>query len=304
MPLPNLPIPKMERRSKMTITVCLATRGRPSLLRQAVERTLKNAILPTTKVVVGVDLDDPDRPGELQRLLDDEQILWSYGAREDSLGAKYNRVAAHCPADIYLGATDDAWIDAPGWDAELERLCALFPDGIGCVYVGRMNIPSTLPAMQAVTQGLVDRMGHFMCPDYPFWWHDTWLDEFAHYIGRVVHSGIKVGYPEQNPGSRGLRELDFWARHFDETRAGRRLMALDVINNPDFAETEMRRHQLRSQLPKLDAWFVHRNSFLRNPENARRLEREAGIDNGGAPDERYARLKAAAERRMGVARAA
>lgn len=292
----------------MTITVCLATRGRPALLRQSVERTLRNSVLPTTQIVIGVDEDDPETRRAATEVVTDPamelRVVWSLALREDSLGAKYNRIAAACPADIYLGATDDAWIETPGWDAELEGLCSMFPDGIGCVYVGRMNIPSSLPAMQAVTQGLVDRMGHFMCPDYPFWWHDTWLDEFSHYIGRVIHSNIKVGYPDRNPGSRGLRELDFWARHFDETRPARRALARDLIDDPSFAESEMRRHQLRHGLAHYDRYFAHRNSFLRKVENARRLEREAGIDNAGAPDERYLRLRAQAERRLAPARAA
>lgn len=289
----------------MSITVCIATRGRPELLRQSVERTLANAVLPTTRVVVGVDMDDLDTLGKAGAVsagwhsTPDQRLAWSFASREDSLGAKYNRIAASCPADIYLGATDDAWIDTRGWDAELERLCALFPDGIGCVYVGKMNIPSSLPAMQAVTAAMVERMGHFMCPDYPFWWHDTWLDEFAHYIGRVVHSNISVGYPAQNPGSRGLREIDFWAQVFDETRPARRQLALDLINDPAFAETEMRRMQLRHAMASYDRYFAHRNAYLRKAENARRLEQTAGVDNGGAPDERYARLKARAMEMLG-----
>lgn len=270
----------------MKVTLCVATRGRPSLLRQSLTATLGTSVCDETRIVVGCDEDaSPDeRPWEITN----DKIVVSVAPREDSLGAKYNRCQRAAPADLYVVGCDDTVIATPGWDARLLEVAAMFTDRLGIIYFG--NIPGVFKPGIAVTHGIVEHAGYFMQPYTPFWWHDTWIDEIGHMIGRIVRADLDVVPIGKIGASRGCREIDFWARFFDETRPLRRQTADGIIDASN--DQPWRKLQLRQNLPFLEHGFLQRNSNLRSPDEARKLEAIYGFD---APaDERYMRVKTAA----------
>lgn len=279
----------------MSITVALATRGRPWLASVTARQIAANAVLPDTRVVIGMDDDDFGCP-EFQP----PRVELSLAPREDSLGAKYNRCAAAAPADIYVIATDDCMITTSGWDAMIASVFArVLPDRMGAVYFGSMaaaGLESPLPAMQAVSREFVDRMGHLACPHFPFWFHDTWIDEIAHMIGRVVAiADIAVAYPDQAEANRtrGARDIAFWARLFDELRPQRIAVAEAIITDPRFAADASQRAALLARLPSTATALGDRNALIRDAAYAAQLEANVGFD---APDDpRYRRLKTKAE---------
>lgn len=268
----------------MTVSLVIPSRGRPDLLRQSVDAALASSFLSSTRIVVGLDSDTNDKI--------DANLLWSSKTivsvedREDSLGAKYNRCQRAHEADLYVLGSDDVAMVTPGWDEQLEKTAKVFPDQIGVVYFADM--PGVFQAGQAVTHRLVELMGYLCQPYTPFWWHDTWLHEIAAMIGRIVKPSPDVRMEAIGPvaQSRGLRDVGYWAKFFDDTRPMRRATAGRIINVMDH------KSWARICADMMRPAFEHSNSILRDPEKAKSFEVNNGFD---APaDARYLRIKAAA----------
>lgn len=290
-----------------SVALCIASRGRPELLRKTLQQTIGNVTRQDTAIVVALDKDD-ETVDEVRRqmaglrdfsshhLIISNNLLFSIADREDSLGAKYNRAAAQIEADLYVVGTDDCAIATEGWDARLHQAARNnFPDGIGALAFGTIPVPSGLPSMWAVTRGLIDRMGFFMVPYFPFWWHDTWLDEIAQMIGRVHPVDIKTAYPGGNGKSRGVRDIEFWQKFFDLMRPMRVQTARDIIQSVEDTG-EGKRQMLLHNLRSLCWAFEQRGKLLLDEARNRNLEAAIGFD---APtDERYHRIKTAAQYAM------
>lgn len=286
----------------MKIAVCLATRGRQELLGRTVSRMLETSTLDDTKIIIGFDRDQADEvqiesdnlPPEIAR-----KVVISIEDREDSLGAKYNRLARQYAADLYVHATDDCTPDTPGWDRKLAEAAAAIPDGIGLLYFGSMGsvVESVLPAMQAMTSGLLNLLPEFCVPYFPTWFHDTWMDEIGCMIGRIVRvPDIAVVYPDKAEAtrSRGIRDIQFWAQFFEATRPIRERSARVIIESELFQDSQARKRALLKVIPQLRPHFSARNQAILDPERAKNIESSVSFD---APaDERYQRIKAAAER--------
>lgn len=273
----------------MTINACIATRGHPRQLRDTLATTLTNSSLSTTKFVLGFDTDDP--LAKNAKLPESDKIVSCFANREDSLGEKYNRCARHLPADLYVMLTDDEAIATPKWDERLEQAASLFTDGIGVVYFGSPPVASSMPAGFAVTHKFMEKTGFFMSPHHPFWWHDTTLDEIAHFCGRIVHADIQMTYPFGYGKTRGLRDVSYWATFFDLMRPWRWKIAERIIDDPENNDQPWRKLQLKQNVTGLCQHFASRNAQLRDPLKAREFENNQGYDAPG--DERYMRIKAA-----------
>ena len=225
-------------------------------------------------MVLALDRDDPtiyetDFPKS-------DKLILSIEDREDSLGAKYNRCQKAHEAELYVLGCDDTVISTKGWDEHLLNASRVHEDGIAVVYFG--NIPGVFQPGIAVSHKLVEKMGYFMVPHFPFWWHDTWAHEIGVMIERIVKTDVDMIPIGEIKSSRGVREIQFWAKLFDDLRPERRRIAERII-----AE------RLDRQTDQLE----RSNLCLRDFENAKRLESEFGFD---APEnERYLRLKRAAE---------
>lgn len=272
----------------MSVSLCIASRGRPAMLADTIHLQLRHAVRADTRIVVALDRDDVLVEGAVLNF--DHRVLSSVAAREDSLGAKYNRCAAQYRADVYALGSDDVVFPTPGWDQKLQDAAELFTDGLGLIYFGK--IPGVFQPGIAITQRLIDAMGYFCVPYFPYWWHDTWPDEIGHMIGRIVHADVAVECRQGMQGtSRGVRDIAYWARFFDETRPLRRAIAERVIAQSD--DAPWRKRQLRQRMPDMEQALAQRNAGLRDPARAQQLEAHYGFD---APeDERYRRIKANAE---------
>jgi hypothetical protein len=282
----------------MSVNLCIATRGRPTQLAATIQKTLDNAALPTTRAAVAIDDDDVDT---IQAVEQDgfctyskaSRALYSIARRENSLGAKYNRSAELYLADVYVLWADDQWIPTPGWDRKLEEAAAQFSDGVGVIYFG--NVPGVLQPGIAVTRKYVEKVGYFCPPYFPFWWHDTWIDEIGRMIGRIICVDVEVTMGGALKGqSRGVRDILFWAEFFDAMRPLRRTIALNIIEESD--DQPFRKIQLRQLMFALEAALGARNSVLRDPARAAQLESHYAFD--AEANARYLAIKVEAERMM------
>ena len=276
----------------MSISLCIPTRGRPGLFREATLEILGNSELSETRVVLGIDTDDAESIAAAgsEEIVRNKQIIVSTASREDSLGAKYNRVAAARPADIYVLWADDAVILTKGWDRTIEDAARLFPDGMGVIYFG--EIPGILQTGIAVTHKFAQKMGFFCVPYFPFWWHDTWVDEIARMTDRIVNVNVAAKCLTELKGtSRGVREIAWWGNFFESTRPQRIQAANAIIE--EGTDPPYRKLRLRQIMPDVVTFLSHRNSKCTNPVSAAELEKHYSFD---APaDDRYLRVKQAAE---------
>jgi hypothetical protein len=254
----------------MTVCVCIASRGRPTELQHTIEQTLRLATIPSTHIAVALDADDYNY-GSAQFLPNTEfQYRWtvSCAEREISLGAKYNRAAsrAYEDASLFVMGVDDAYMNVEGWDQRLLDAAALFPDGIGVVHYHSRGSLYDLPMGYALTKGWIEQVGFFCPPYFPFWWHDTWVDELAKFTGRYVWADVPWhlhGKSEtEGHKTQRIREVSWWAKFFDETRPSRVAKAKEIIaklDNPPWLN-----NQLMAEIPKWCDLLLQRNSMCRN----------------------------------------
>ncbi len=275
------------------VALCIASRGNPQPLFETLQDVLRRGALPQTKAVIGLDEDDPTLPDALARIesLKNKRIVVSVAPRGDTIGTVYNRCAAAVDADIYVNGVDDFRIATEGWDAVLANAAQIFPDGIGVIGFGTMPVSSGLPAFEATTRGLIEKMGYFVQDYTPYWWMDTWLFEIATMIGRLYSVPIDVRFVG-SPRTRGMRDLLFWAQFYDAMRVHRRAVAEAIVASASFLDSPERKRELIEDLDQLCANLEAHCAVLRDPDFARRIE-ASGFD---APvNDRYLRAKERAQ---------
>lgn len=274
----------------MSVTVCIASRGRPKEALHTIATLISGMALPDTQIVIALDNDEAGAYRSLS-VIPPERLIVSNADREDSLGAKYNRAAACAPAstDLFVLWADDTVTPTIGWDARLKEKADLFNGEAGVVYFG--NVPGVFLPGIAVTKAFVEAQGFFCPPMFPFWWHDTWIDEVARFADRILVADVEVQLLDELKGnSRGVREIAFWGQFFDRLRGARIEAAQRIIATEPQA---WRREQLTQRIPSMAEFLNNRNKPCSDPEQAKALEAHYSFD---APaDERYIRLKAAAE---------
>ena len=277
--------------STKTVALVIATRGNSPTLLRTITENLRGTALDSTKVIVGLDQDDPGLE-EARTIVasfpEHANVKAAIGPRPGSIGGVYNRCVEQEPADIYIAGADDAIIRTPGWDARILKATERLPEFIGVIGCGKMPVESMLPATCAVTRPLIDRMGYFLQPYTPYWWMDTWLFEIAVMIGRMLPLELDLDFGDWTK-TRGMRDLTYWAKFFDDMRGHRRAIAERIINDPGFMTDEVIKKQLIQRMDMLCTKFLHSNSCLRDPEHAGRIMKKFAHD---APeDERYLRIK-------------
>lgn len=275
----------------MKLTVNMMTRGRPLIAAECIRQTLPNIVRDDTVFMLLVDDDDGPTIDALQKFKDDPRVLLSVKPREDTRGEKYDRALIEAPADVYLPTCDYAPILTKGFDQSVIDAAALFPDGIGVVYSRMGNM--TFPNYQGMTARLVEKIGYIYPPWFPFWFIDHWMDDLAHLIGRISYADMYVDHHTLATGKTiGLRDLEFWTWLFDAGKLKRRAQARAIIDGSDFIEPEWRKELLRRHHPLTEQRSFAINQLVR--QNIKAIEAiRGGV--GGAPDERYERIKARAD---------
>lgn len=268
----------------MSLTIALATRGRAKILQKTLDRTLPNIKDPLTRVVVLCDEDDVEMQPFRNFKYEKHRVEFSIAPREDSVGAKFNRVLGIAPADCYLVMVDYVAFTTPGFDEKILEAASIFPDGIGVVYNHMANL--SFPFMNAVTAGWVEKTGGIYPEIFPYWFVDHWLDDVARMIGRIAFADVDVK-GDFKPPTQGMREPKFWATLFDATTIDRREIAHRIIDSNDFQEPQWRKTLLKTHHPLIE----ERSMMLNN-----HVKGMAALDKSS--DVRYLRIRAQAEEIM------
>lgn len=265
----------------MKLSITLATRGRPDMLRRTLERTVANIELADTRIVVAVDFDDADTMQVADELRVMPGVIVDIREREDCIGDKWGRAIEAAPADLYGILADYCPIVTPGFDKRIVEAAERFPDRIGvvCDYLANLSFPH----IQVATSEMVRLMGGRLYPGhFPYWFVDHWLDDVAKMIGRLTLADLVVErFPK--PETQGMREPAFWASLYDALFPERVQMALAIINSEEFDEPAWRKRMLIANFPLIEQRSRMINSIVRGLD---------GTDK--ATDARYGRIKAAA----------
>ena len=261
------------------LSISLAARGRPELLADTIERTLRNMDGRRVKFVVALDDDDEKTVKAAQQF--GGSVIVSIEPRPDTIAEKWNRVLKIAPADVYMTMTDYAPYVTPGFDQKLIDACALFPDGIGVVYSHLANL--TFSFTNCVTAGMVKAMGGTIYPElFPYWFVDHWLDDIARIIGRIAFANVEVATPSQKLPTQEMREPAFWGTFYDALAPMRREIAHRIIRSRKFHETKERKALLLNHHPLIEERSVLVNHRVRGLLGNRLLDLH---------DERYVRVK-------------
>lgn len=273
----------------MSLTYIVGTRGRPQELIASVAATMKCVTRNDTRVLVCVDSDDDSTIDALHKL--PVGVIVSIKHREDSRGEKCGRALTEAPGSIYMVGHDCNPILTPGFDELIVEAAKLFPDNIGVVNTEMAN--ASFPTAQAITAGLVAKLGYIYNPDYPYWFIDHEIDDYARLLGRNPFVDIHIEQRRPTTTLR-LRELAFWAGYFDCHLFHRRATAHAIIDGEDFIAPQWLKGILKSAHPPVEARSLWINAGVRH--GAAGIEASRGDQ--GPPDEGYLRLKAKALQKL------
>lgn len=264
----------------MNLLINIATRGRPELLLDTLTRTLPNIRHANTRVMVSVDDDDKatlEVAERCQQVFD--KLMFSVKPREDSLGEKYNRMLA-TPADVYLAMVDYAPHITPGFDVKILEAAAVYPDRLCYVFNQLANL--SFPQINAATAQMVEKVGYFYPPYFPYWFVDHWLDDIARMTERFVYADV-VTDNVKRANTMEFREINFWSTLFDASYLTRERLSASIISYLD--ETPAKKAALIRNFP-----LVRQHSLMIN--NNARAQFSTQPD---APwDDRYRRIRARA----------
>jgi hypothetical protein len=275
----------------MKLAINLASRGRASLLLSTVMATVPKIHNRNTTFVVSLDKDDNVSCDMLNSMcargmFPGGAVTISIQPREDSLGAKFNRVVSIIPdADIYLPMCDDCTVLTDGFDERILDAAFGFPDGIGIVFNHHENLSFT--SIQAPTRKLVELMGNkIFVEHFPYWFIDHWLSDLVRMIDRIAFADVRLDCQSNWRPTQEMREPAFWATFYDACRVIRREQATAIIAQ-QFATPEWQKRILLERFPLVEGHAKLINDHVRSMRGAE-----------PAPDERYERIKAAAVRML------
>jgi hypothetical protein len=247
----------------MSINFCCPTRGKPEFVNEFLKETIERSRLPDTIFTVGIDEDEVEKYAKCD-ILSHERVKKVVMKRPDSLGEKFNLLAKAQPSDNYVMGVDDLAIQTIAWDVTVCDLTKMYDDGIGTVRFGKQWNEPGMPAFQLSTHKWCELQGFFMCPWFPFWWHDTWNLEMGEYLGRNLYIDIQVRYPrnDQEPMT-PRRDIGFWALFHDVMRTWRMNKATEMIPHMDIPR--WREYELRTSWSQLMLKWQDSNMKCRDP---------------------------------------
>lgn len=270
------------------ISVLIPTRHHLATLPRAID-SLRATAGGEIELIVGIDDDDAETIAWAKQRSD---IVRRVAPRPDTLGAVANRLAAEARGDLLLGLADDMEILTPGWATAIEQVAArVAPNGEPFAYY--LNDPTHpgFPSVWGVNRSWIKICGFAAAPWFPYWWADTWILEVGMASGRLFRVEVETAQIGGRGQTTGMREIAWWAAFFERTRPYRLELALKIartVHPPDAYE------RLAAVMPEVGQGLANMQASMKIVERAASLE--AALSPGEAPNERYLRAKAAAER--------
>ena len=271
------------------IALLLPSRRRAASLRCAIDSIGATAIRPEDVVVViGVDDDDEETLALAADYRPRVPVIWSHGPRELTLGRLWNRLAAAShDCDVLAMFTDDYVMETPGWDDNFRRATAIMPGGYGTAWpIDTVLHNPDFCTAPVITRRMMDRMGFFVPPWFPFWFHDTWLEEMGAFVACRLPLTSRIVPPDGRGVTQSMRDLVFWATVFEATRRLRLELAQQLIDEL-YATSPQLKVSLKFSMHCVAMYYEQRNAPNLMPRQAPSIE--------PPPSERYLAARRDAE---------
>jgi len=259
------------------IALLLPSRGRPSRLELALDSIGATAARPDdVVVVVGVDNDDAATIALSARFRSPVALSWSVGPREMTLGRLWNRLAtAEHGCDLLAMFTDDYVMATPGWDDRYREAAARMPMGYGVAWPHDPLHGADVCSLPVITRSLMARMGFFVPPWFPYWFHDVWIEEMGAFVGCRLPLAARVAAPDGRGTTQNMRDLAFWAKLFDAMRPARMALAGRLLDEM-YADRQALRDRLKNDMSETARLYRMRNRKLASPLRSAIIERLRG----------------------------
>lgn len=244
------------------ISVLLPTRGRPRNLDLALQSLMQRP--GRYEIVVGCDADD-EALAEYERIPARHGVRWVTSDRFDTLAAKVNNLARLAEGDILFQFVNDMTVGDPLWFDEIEAAVDSHPEpAIFYSFVGDDEGKASLPILR---RAMVDDLGWFCPPWFPFWWSDSWMTELVRMSGAGVGIDLAIQHQAGVGGTQGLRDLAFWHRFFEATRPERVAYAAKLRGAPVPAALIAECEELSSRNPNPETyeWYESRAAPIPQP---------------------------------------
>lgn len=117
--------------------------------------------------------------------IDDDRVrIFGFGDGY-GVGRIWNLLAESAKGDLLLMGNDDQTYSTRGWDEGFEVAAANVPDGIFVAWCDDGINGGRHAAFPCVSRRWYETLGYFVPEVFSFFFHDTWLFDLGHRIGRL-----------------------------------------------------------------------------------------------------------------------
>jgi hypothetical protein len=275
------------------IALLMPTRNRPERMIRALKSIRDLATAPAkVVVVVGVDCDDSTTQSAALPAMGGVEVRRIVGPRLLTLGHLWNKLADNATGcDILAMSVDDYVMATPGWDAVYRQAAALMPCGFGVAWPRDPIHHPYICTHPVTTRAMMERMGFFVPPWFPFWFLDTWLEEVGVFSACGLRMNVQLGAPDGRGDTQGMRDLAFWTHFFEALRPARQRLA-EAILHETYADQPGLLASLMLNVGLLPAYYTQRIRALYDPAYEAHVR---GTTGNSVPSARYLEAKAQAE---------
>ena len=165
---------------EMKISILCPTRGRPENVKRLIDSVVETATVPP-EFVFYVDEDDKTFPGSVPypevKVIVGDRILMS---------KMWNRLAQAATGEILMMGGDDIVFKTKGWDDQVRRAFAAFPDRLIFVHGDDGVYGDKFGSHGFLHRNWMDVVGYFVPPYFASDFNDTWWNDVANALNRRV----------------------------------------------------------------------------------------------------------------------
>jgi hypothetical protein len=194
------------------ISILLPTRGRPELLNRCIQSALETAKIPSDiEFIIRIDDDDLSYK-DLPKI---HNIKVFIGPRQN-LSQCFLYEKARGP--IYMIANDDIVFCTKGWDEIVIKEFEKYPDKIAIIYGDDKNLQHKRPTFPFIHKNWITVTGQLLPPYFSGDFVDTWFEEIATEIDRLVNVDIVIEHLHFafNKREEDSTDKEKWEKHFKD----------------------------------------------------------------------------------------
>ncbi len=171
----------------MKISIMLPTRNRPIGLERFINSIIDTSVnLSNIELIISYDEDDIVTEPIINKYKDKINIISKQSPSRDMI-AKNNDMIKYINGDILAAGSDDVIYKTIGWDKIIINKFNEYKDKIILIY-GKDGIQDEILGTHFfIHKNWVETLGYYNCTLFKHCYCDTWANELAKRIGRLVY---------------------------------------------------------------------------------------------------------------------